>query len=130
MSLKDAIASDVLRLVFNTDEFADLITYTGDDDTPRLIKALIEEPTEEDLNEVSAALNYRVKRIHVYARDNVNGVVKPNRLGVMNEEGGDQISMPLLKDQFSAVWYVRKILSSDSYCHVLQIVDNQGAAIP
>jgi hypothetical protein len=130
VALKDIIAADI-RNVFLRDEsdFADTIGYTpANGGTERGILAIVTAPTEEDLMQVSAALNYRVKRIRVSALDDVAGVVKPNRLGMPGEGGGDQVRLPASKDAFAATWYVRHIVSSGFGTHMLVIVDNQGAA--
>lgn len=105
MSLKDQMLRDARQAILNTDEMAELITYTPYGGSGRTIKAIVNrEPLKTSSIDEGRTLQ-RHCRVFVanHASDGVVSVAVRR----------DKVSLPVNEGGVSVVWDVSQVLSKD-----------------
>lgn len=105
MTLKSKIQEDAKIAFLNSDEFAEMITYTPNGGSPKAIKALVvRERLQADGPDQGRVLN-RQAEIYV-ANDAVEGIASVDK-------GNDSVSFPVFLDGSAVSWQVVELLGKD-----------------
>lgn len=105
MTLKSQLPEDARRAFLNNDEFGELVTYTPNGGSPKIIKAIVvRERLQADGPDQGRVLN-RQAEIYVanHAADGVTSV----------DKGNDTVSFPVFVEGSDVSWKVVEILGKD-----------------
>lgn len=105
MSLKDLMLQDALKVLINSDEFAEDVSYLPETGWPRTIKAVVNRQREKPGTEHSGALLINQVEM-VIAKDATNGVISIKK-------GKDTFSFPAILRDDPVEWVVADIIAHD-----------------
>ncbi|MBI5872987.1 MAG: hypothetical protein HZB36_02455 [Candidatus Omnitrophica bacterium] len=105
MSFKDQMKEDFKNRFLNTNEFAEVISYTPKDDVARSIKAVVTRNRLDPAEETPGRTLNTEAEISI-ANDATVGVASVNR-------GGDTVSFPDRLGGSNVSWVVADILDQD-----------------
>ena len=105
MTLKSKLPEDAKGMFLNSDEFAELITYTPNGESPKVIKALVvRERLQADGPDQGRVLN-RQAEVYIanHATEGVTSV----------DKGNDTVSFPVFVEGSAVTWKVVEVLGKD-----------------
>lgn len=125
MSLKATIRADVDRVFLNTNDFAELISYTPAGGIARTIKAIPETQIEIHFMDVGHVdLAFERRAYWISAIDDTKGVITPKLHGKYGDAGGDRVTLTEIGDV--RTWLVKQ-MKTVKHFHLILIVDNAAA---
>lgn len=105
MTLKSQLPGDAKAAFLNSDEFSELVTYTPNGGSPKIIKAVVvRERLQADGPDQGRVLN-RQAEIYIanHATDGVTSV----------DKGNDTVSFPVFVEGSAVPWKVVEVLGKD-----------------
>ncbi len=105
MTLKTQLSIDAVKVYLNSDEFAETITYTPKNGSPKSIKAVVIRGRLGAGGEDAGRILRNQCEVYI-ANDTTDGVTSVDK-------GDDKLDFPKLAGGVSVTWVVEDILSMD-----------------
>jgi len=105
MSFKTQLSQVMVNVFLNSDEFAEEITYTPKDESPKTIKAIVTRSRLDPAEEDGGRILQNQCKIQI-ANDATGGVTSVDK-------GDDMVSLPAIVGGDSVDWVVIDILEAD-----------------
>ena len=105
MTLKSQLSIDAAKVFLNTDEFAEEITYTPKNGSPKTIKALVVRNRIDAADQGVGRIASRQAEVYI-ANDAINGVTSVDK-------GDDEVSFPETAGGTPITWVVIDLLGMD-----------------
>lgn len=105
MTFKTQLAQDAINCILNTNEFAESITYTPKNGSPKSIKALVVRNRLDTTGQDQGRTLHNQAEIYI-VNDATNGVTSIDK-------GDDTVSLPEIIGGSAISWVVIEILGMD-----------------